>query len=93
MEKCLAYCGAEERDALIATMLGADDANEPLQAMMTDQFANYVVQKLLDKCDERQRALLLGRMRAHIGTLRKYTYGKHIVAMLERMGPPGAGDD
>ena len=55
VEKCLAYCDSDDRDALIREMLGPDEANEPLLAMMTDQFANYVVQKLLEICDERQQ--------------------------------------
>ena len=33
---------------MIGEMLGSTDDNEPLQAMMKDQFANYVVQKLLE---------------------------------------------
>jgi pumilio RNA-binding family len=48
VEKCLTYCGASERQIMIGEMLGSTDDNEPLQAMMKDQFANYVVQKLLE---------------------------------------------
>jgi hypothetical protein len=70
-----------------------------MQAMMKDQFANYVVQKVLETCDESQRELLLGRIRVHLHALKKYTYGKHIVARVEKLvaaggelcGPIGEG--
>lgn len=52
---------------------------------MKDQYANYVVQKILEKCTESQRDLLLGRIRVHLNALKKYTYGKHIVARFEQM--------
>jgi pumilio RNA-binding family len=55
------------------------------QAMMKDQFANYVVQKVLETCDEAQRELLLARIRVHLHALKKYTYGKHIVARVEKL--------
>ncbi|KAB5524678.1 hypothetical protein DKX38_022427 [Salix brachista] len=48
--------------------------------MMKDQYANYVVQKILDTCTDIQRAMLLNRIRTHVNALKKYTYGKHIVA-------------
>lgn len=60
-----------------------------MQAMMKDQFANYVVQKVLETCDESQRELLLGRIRVHLHALKKYTYGKHIVARVEKLVAAG----
>jgi len=52
---------------------------------MKDQYANYVVQKILETCTESQRDLLLGRIRVHLHALKKYTYGKHIVARFEQL--------
>jgi hypothetical protein len=40
------YGGPSERQLVITEMLGQTEENEPLQAMMKDQFANYVVQKV-----------------------------------------------
>lgn len=58
--------------------------------MMKDQFANYVVQKILDICSDNQRALLLSCVRVHAHALKKYTYGKHIVARFEQQFGEGA---
>lgn len=52
---------------------------------MKDQFANYVVQKILETCNDSQRELLLSRVKGHLQALRKYTYGKHIVSRVEQL--------
>lgn len=52
--------------------------------MMKDQFANYVVQKMIDVAEQPQRKILMHKIRPYIATLRKYTYGKHILAKLEK---------
>ena len=55
-----------------------------LYTMMKDQFANYVVQRMIDVADPPQRKLLISKIRPHVAVLRKYTYGKHILAKLEK---------
>lgn len=57
--------------------------------MMKDQFANYVVQKILDVSNEAHRAILLDQIKTHLHALRKYTYGKHIVARFEQLTAEG----
>ncbi|KAL8154075.1 hypothetical protein V2J09_011835 [Rumex salicifolius] len=85
IEKCLAFGGPEEREFMVNEMLGTTDENEPLQAMMKDQFANYVVQKVLETCSDQQRELIMSRIKVHLNALKKYTYGKHIVARVEKL--------
>lgn len=53
--------------------------------MMKDQYANYVIQKILDCCDPQQREAFVVQIKPHIPALKKYTYGKHIIARLEKM--------
>jgi pumilio RNA-binding family len=60
-----------------------------MQAMMKDQFANYVVQKVLETCDDQQLELILNRIKVHLNALKKYTYGKHIVARVEKLVAAG----
>lgn len=52
--------------------------------MMKDQYANYVVQKMIDVSEPAQRKVLMHKIRPHLSSLRKYTYGKHIIAKLEK---------
>ena len=59
-------------------------SNCPLHIMMKDQYANYVVQKMIDVAEPPQRKILMHKIRPYCNTLRKYTYGKHILAKLEK---------
>ena len=52
----------------------------PLLIMMKDQYANYVIQRMVDVVDGDQREALIQKIRPHLASLRKYTYGKHIIA-------------
>ncbi|XP_004490876.1 pumilio homolog 1-like isoform X2 [Cicer arietinum] len=89
IEKCLTFGTAIERQVLVNEMIGSTDENEPLQVMMKDQFANYVVQKVLETCDDQQLELILNRIKVHLNALKKYTYGKHIVARVEKLVAAG----
>ncbi|KAI3526187.1 hypothetical protein L1887_05430 [Cichorium endivia] len=89
VEKCLTFGDASERQLLVNEMLGTTDENEPLQAMMKDQFANYVVQKVLETCSDQEREHILTRIKIHLNALKKYTYGKHIVARVEKLVAAG----
>ncbi|AES99404.2 putative nucleic acid binding NABP, pumilio domain-containing protein [Medicago truncatula] len=89
IEKCLSFGTPTERQVLVNEMIGSTDDNEPLQVMMKDQFANYVVQKVLETCDDQQLELILNRIKVHLNALKKYTYGKHIVARVEKLVAAG----
>lgn len=52
---------------------------------MKDPFGNYVVQKVLETCDDQSLALILSRIKVHLNALKRYTYGKHIVARVEKL--------
>ncbi|KAL6980322.1 Pumilio 4 [Sarracenia purpurea var. burkii] len=56
-----------------------------MQAMMKDPFGNYVVQKVLETCDDQNRELILSRIKVHLNALKSYTYGKHIVSRIEKL--------
>ncbi|XP_020581799.1 pumilio homolog 5 [Phalaenopsis equestris] len=89
VEKCLEYGSSTERERLIMEIIGQTEGNDNLLIMMKDQFANYVVQKILDVCTDKQKGLLLSCVRSHSQALKKYTYGKHIVARVEQLSGDG----
>lgn len=82
VEKCVSHATRQERALLIDEVCGFND--NALHVMMKDQYANYVVQKMIDVAEPAQRKVLMHKIRPHIGSLRKYTYGKHIIAKLEK---------
>ncbi|RCH90969.1 Pumilio 1, partial [Rhizopus azygosporus] len=57
----------------------------PLVIMMKDQYANYVVQRMLDVVNDKQRKVLIEKIRPHLSSLKKYTYGKHLIQKVERL--------
>ncbi|KAJ0738100.1 putative armadillo-like helical, pumilio domain-containing protein [Helianthus annuus] len=85
IEKCLEYADAAARGILIEEIIGLGDNSDNLLAMVKDQFANYVIQKVLQTCTADQREVLLGRIKLHLNSLKKYTYGKHIVTRFEQL--------
>uniref|UniRef100_A0A8C6TP04 Pumilio RNA-binding family member 2 n=1 Tax=Neogobius melanostomus TaxID=47308 RepID=A0A8C6TP04_9GOBI len=76
VEKCVIHSSRAERALLIDEVCCQKDGpHSALYSMMKDQYANYVVQRMIDMAEP---------IRPHIATLRKYTYGKHILAKLEK---------
>ncbi|TVU05111.1 hypothetical protein EJB05_48262 [Eragrostis curvula] len=92
IEKCFQHGDIAERDLLIRQIVEQTEGNDNLLSMMKDQYANYVVQKILETCTESQRELLLSRVKDHLQALRKYTYGKHIVSRVEQLCGDGAAE-
>ncbi|XP_069612762.1 pumilio homolog 1 isoform X9 [Ranitomeya imitator] len=85
VEKCVTHASRTERAMLIDEVcLMNDGPHSALYTMMKDQYANYVVQKMIDVAEPAQRKIVMHKIRPHIATLRKYTYGKHILAKLEK---------
>ena len=58
---------------------------DSLFAMMKDQYANYVVQKMLDVAESSQKKLMIQKMKPHMNNLKRYTYGKHIISKVEKI--------
>jgi hypothetical protein len=82
IEKCIQYGTPEQRQIIIDEICKNSNA---LEQMMKDQYANYVVQKILDVCDIRQSQYLITQIQPHLASLRKFTYGKHIIARMEKI--------
>ncbi|CAO3678248.1 unnamed protein product [Umbelopsis vinacea] len=94
VEKCVDYGNKRDRQLLIEEVLQTKpDGTSPLVSMMKDQYANYVVQKMLDVVDDDQRELLVTKIKPHMQSLKKYTYGKHLIQKVEKLIPLINGQD
>ncbi|ODV76976.1 ARM repeat-containing protein [Suhomyces tanzawaensis NRRL Y-17324] len=95
IEKCIKFGTIDQRRRILhEVMLGNEDFNvelvsddSPLALMMKDQYANYVIQKLVEgfdaKSDEKRR--LVVKLRQYLKQISsKNTYGKHL-ASVEKM--------
>jgi len=84
IEKCVTNGTKAERQQMIDEVIQVKpDGTSDLISMMKDQFANYVVQKMLDVVDKDQHDLLISKIKPHLQSLKKYTYGKHLIQRLE----------
>jgi len=85
VEKCVEYSTPPERNLIMEEITGGKSGDVTgLLTMMKDQYANYVVQRMIDLLDEPQQEILLMKIKPHLATLKKYTYGKHIIARVEK---------
>ncbi|KAJ1759718.1 mRNA binding protein puf3 [Coemansia sp. RSA 2167] len=85
VEKCIAYGEPKDRKVLIDEITAVRrDGSSNLINMMKDQYANYVVQKMLDVVDDPQRESIMIKIQPHMGALRKFTYGKHLISKVEK---------
>ncbi|MDP2434839.1 MAG: hypothetical protein Q8P67_03770, partial [archaeon] len=84
VEKCVQYADPPNRNMIIEELIGANQDPSHLITIMKDQYANYVVQKILDYVDNAKREELIARIRPLLPSLRKYPYAKHIVARVEK---------
>jgi len=89
VEKCYKNANKKERQEMIDELLGKgissrDLKSTPMFAMMKDGYANYVVQKIIEFSDEAQRKQLIDVIKPHVATVRRTTYGKHIIACIEK---------
>jgi len=82
IEKCLANGTPEERDSIIGEIISS---GQTFQELMKDQFGNYVVQRVLQTCDDKYLEMILSSIKLHLNELKNYTYGKHIVARVEKL--------
>lgn len=89
VEKAIIFGRPEHRLRVVDIILGSDSKDKkqnttetsPLQTMMKDQYANYVIQKLLERAEPEQKIRLLIGIRPLIEPLKKMQIGKHIAAI------------
>lgn len=95
VEKCIKYGSNEQRVRILnEVMAGNDDVvkevvddDSPLALMMKDQYANYVIQKLVEGFDphSQEKKLLVVKLRQYLKQLSlRNNYGKHL-ASVEKM--------
>lgn len=85
VERCLQHGSLKEREVLIEILIVGEGSpnSSPLNYLVRDQFGNYVVQRVLDVARPPQRERVVSILRAQVPAIKKYSYGKHIIARLE----------
>ena len=81
VEKCVVFGFPSDR----VMILDEIDRRGGFEPLLRDQFANYVVQKMLDILSDDLLDRVLNGIKPHLPTLRRFTYGKHILAKVDRL--------
>jgi hypothetical protein len=80
VEKCVTFGNGNDRKQILEEIIQTKpDGTTPVYTMMKDQFANYVVQKLLEVASEKQKIMLVTKIKPQLPSLKKLTYGKHLI--------------
>jgi len=80
LEQCVEFGTTEHRQWIIDEIVAEQGA---LEIMMKHQFANYVIQKIIEVCVPKQRENFIEYIKPHFTSLKKFTYGKHILNKIE----------
>lgn len=86
VEKCFQFGGKKERQDILDEILAKskDPNNSNLITMMKDQYANYVVQKIIEMADDQQRKQIYEAVKPLLPIIRRLTFAKHIMACIEK---------
>lgn len=95
IEKCIKHGTHQQRKRILDKVMTGNESFEvetvgddsPLALMMKDQYANYVIQKLVEVFDARseEKKLLVTKLKQYLKQISsKNTYGKHL-ASVEKM--------
>lgn len=89
VEKCVIFGDDDQRSSILDEVLkNNDNLNDeivddrsPLGLMMKDQFANYVVQKLVDVAKGQKKKILIKKIKQFLKQISKSNYGKHLASI------------
>ncbi|ELP92171.1 pumilio domain containing protein C6G9.14, putative [Entamoeba invadens IP1] len=87
IEKCFMCANAKGRQEMLKEIYGTKREGTPLLMMMRDQYANYVVQKIIENVSDTEREFMVNNVvLPQISSLRKVPYAKHILVLLQNYG-------
>ncbi|CCH41458.1 hypothetical protein BN7_999 [Wickerhamomyces ciferrii] len=89
VEKCVIFGDDEQRSLILDEVLKNNEKDDdkpvddrsPLGLMMKDQFANYVVQKLVDVTKGSKKKILIKKIKQFLKQISKTNYGKHLASI------------
>ncbi|KAJ5166399.1 uncharacterized protein N7482_005180 [Penicillium canariense] len=91
VEKSIEFGDESQRHLIISTLTSSNDRGEsPLLGLMRDQYGNYVIQKVLGQLKDDEREALIDQIKPLLSQLKKFSYGKQIVAIEKLIFDPNS---
>ncbi|KAK1647628.1 hypothetical protein QYE76_065433 [Lolium multiflorum] len=93
IEKCLIHGSYMDRKRIIVEIFCAAGGTtaDHLLGMIVHEYANYVIQRMLEVSREWQVDVIVKLVRRHEAMLAKYPHGRHVIAQVERVVNARAG--
>uniref|UniRef100_A0ACD5ZW28 Uncharacterized protein n=1 Tax=Avena sativa TaxID=4498 RepID=A0ACD5ZW28_AVESA len=93
IEKCLTCSSYMDRKMIIVEILFARGGTtaEHLLDMMVHQYANYVVQRMMDVAQDWQVKVIVDLVRRNVAWLANYPHGRHVMEKAEKVIKARAG--
>ncbi|KAJ9237598.1 hypothetical protein DTO169E5_5184 [Paecilomyces variotii] len=92
VEKSIEFGEESQRREIIRLLTSPNERGEsPLLGLMRDQYGNYVIQKVLGQLKGDEREGLVEQIRPQLSQLKKFSYGKQIVAIEKLIFDPSTG--
>ncbi|CEJ59492.1 hypothetical protein PMG11_08116 [Penicillium brasilianum] len=91
VEKSIEFGDEQQRHNIISTLTSPNERGEsPLLGLMRDQYGNYVIQKVLGQLKGDEREALIEQIKPLLSQLKKFSYGKQIVAIEKLIFDPNS---
>ncbi|KAJ6016824.1 hypothetical protein N7451_000203 [Penicillium sp. IBT 35674x] len=91
VEKSIEFGEPSQAHHIISTLISPNDRGEsPLLGLMRDQYGNYVIQKVLGQLKGAEREALIDQIKPLLSQLKKFSYGKQIVAIEKLIFDPNS---
>lgn len=91
VEKSIEFGDESQRHHIISTLTSPNERGEsPLLGLMRDQYGNYVIQKVLGQLKGAEREALIEQIKPLLSQLKKFSYGKQIVAIEKLIFDPNS---
>lgn len=91
VEKSIEFGEESQRHHIISTLTSPNERGEsPLLGLMRDQYGNYVIQKVLGQLKGAEREALIDQIKPLLSQLKKFSYGKQIVAIEKLIFDPNS---
>ncbi|KAJ5674740.1 uncharacterized protein N7477_004674 [Penicillium maclennaniae] len=91
VEKSIEFGDEGQRNHIISTLTSSNERGEsPLLGLMRDQYGNYVIQKVLGQLKGAEREALIEQIKPLLSQLKKFSYGKQIVAIEKLIFDPNS---
>ena len=88
IEKCIRRANPEQREEIFEEIIGDDGKFEEqrILKMVTDQFGNYVMQRIIEFGSESQQNAIYEVVYDHYAEAMKKNYARHVITRLQNLG-------